>query len=637
MMRSLIGLGMMLVAATGWPADTGEREVSEVRIPSGLSSFVEARVLEINGQYRDAVRAYERALREEPTITEIKINFAALLVKLGMAGRAVEVLETDSDLDWYGLRIRAHALALYSARNADALADAEAALRAALGDRRDDPSLQMSLAQILHRLGRIEEAEAEIVDLRAVRGDSIQLIAFHARLLRELDRGQDAAELYAECAAVDGADGLGCRGELVDLLVELGRAGEAGEMMLSWLEDDDLDQLMRAVSLLYEGGRYQKALRTVHRVLRQAPDSPRARTLEALLLSSVGRYAEATDKLRSLVQKDKENLDLILALSWAAANSGDQKQARKWIDRGWELVSSDAGSLEAGRVALAGARVELVSEHTTLARNWLDRVVDVREIGGELVYLLVDSYRRDEQWRDGIAALLRLQPRLGESARLRARAYEAEFRLRLDDSRAWKIMRAMLDSENLGENMIALQILQSLERWEDVEREAEAILGRLPEDRNIVFVRAAALERLGLADDAEELFQSLVESDPDDAASANYLGYMWADHGRNLDEALRLISLAVGFDPENSAYLDSLGWVHYRLGDLQQAEYWLQRAVEFGGNDGTVLSHLGEVLLKRGATDEARRLLQHALDAGCEHPDRVRELLAGISDGYEYE
>jgi tetratricopeptide (TPR) repeat protein len=637
MMRSFIGLMMMLVAVTGWPADTGERVESEVQIPAGLSSFVEARVLEVNGQFREAVGAYERAIREEPSITEIKIGYAALLVKLGMAGRAVEILGKDGDLDWYGLRIRAHALAQYSARNSDALADAEAALRAALGDRRDDPSLQMSLAQILHRLGKIEEAEAEIADLRSVRGDSAQLIAYHARLLRELDRGQDAAELYAECAALDGADGLGCRGEIVDLLVELGRAGEAGEMMLSWLEDDDLDQLMQAVSLLYEGGRYQKALRTVHRVLRQAPDSPRARTLEALLLSSVGQYDEATDKLRVLVQKDKENLDLILALSWAAANSGDQKQARKWIDRAWELVGSDGGSLKAGRVALAGARVELVGEHTTLGRSWLDRVVDVQEVGGELVYLLVDSYRRDEQWREGIAALLRLQPRLDESARLQARAYEAEFRLRLDDPRAWKTLRVMLDSENLRENMIALQILQSLERWEDVDREADAILGRLPGDRDIVFVRAAALERLGRADDAEKLFQSLVESDPDDAASANYLGYMWADHGRNLDEALRLISLAVAVDPENSAYLDSLGWVHYRLGDLQQAEYWLQRAVEIGGDDPTVMSHLGEVLLKRGATDEARRLLQHALNAGCEHPDRVRELLAGIGDGYEHE
>ena len=86
-----------------------------------------------------------------------------------------------------------------------------------------------------------------------------------------------------------------------------------------------------------------------------------------------------------------------------------------------------------------------------------------------------------------------------------------------------------------------------------------------------------------------ELFQSLLEGDPDDAASANYLGYMWADHGRNLAEALQLISRAVAVDPENPAYLDSLGWVHYRLGDLQQAEYWLQRAVGFGGGDGTIL------------------------------------------------
>jgi Flp pilus assembly protein TadD len=140
------------------------------------------------------------------------------------------------------------------------------------------------------------------------------------------------------------------------------------------------------------------------------------------------------------------------------------------------------------------------------------------------------------------------------------------------------------------------------------------------------------MERLGRYEDADALFQSLVESDPNDAASANYLGYSWADRSRNLDEALQLISRAVALDPENPAYLDSLGWVHFRLGDLEQAEYWLRRAVGIGGGDGTILAHLGEVLYMNGEMDEARRLLQHALDLGCEDPDHVEELLSGIND-----
>jgi len=627
---------LLVVATAGWAAGSGERVQSKVEVPPGLSAFIDARLLEANGRYRDAVTAYERAIREQPDLTEIRINYAALLVKLGMAGRAVEVLGPDGELDWYGLRVRALALAQYASRNEAVLPEAETALRAALADRGDDPSLRMALVQILHRLGKIDEAEAEIAELRATHGDSPQLVAYHAQLLRDLGRDQDAVKLYAECAAAGGGEAAGCRASLVDLLVELGRAGEAGEVMLGWLDDQDLDQLMRAASLLYEGGRYQKALRTVQRVLRQAPDSPKARTLEAMLLSSAGRYGEAAEQLRNLVQKDKENIDLIVALSWALANNGDLKQARKWIDRGWQLATADSESPVATRVALTGARMELVGGHSSLARNWLDRIDDPNLAGAELVYLLADSYRRDQQWSEGIAALLRLQPRLTGRARQQARAYEAEFRLRIDDPRAWTTMRALLDSDEFADNLLALQVLQSLERWADVDQETERILARVPDDRNVMFIRAAAMERLGRVDEAESLFQKLVESDPSDAASANYLGYMWADHGRNLEEALRLISQAVAAEPENSAYLDSLGWVHYRLGDLEQAEYWLQRAVDFGGADGTVLAHLGEVMLQRGDTDQARRLLQQAFDLGCEHPDRVQELLDGIDDGFDY-
>jgi Flp pilus assembly protein TadD len=634
MKKSIKSLGLVgvLFAGSAWASQ--EETVSGPSSTLGLEPFIEARILETSGRYRDAMRAYERALREEPSLLEIRVRYASLLVELGLAGRAVEVLDVVGDLDWYGRRVRALALAQHSSRNEKFLGEAEVALRAALAEREDDPNLQLSLGQVLQRMGRPADAEEVIAHLRATRGGSPQLVAYHASLLKELGRSQEAAELYAECAAASHVGGRECRENLVQLLVELGRPGEAGEVMLRWLGDDDLDELMHAASLLYEGGRYDQALRTVQRVLRQAQNSPRAHRLRAYILSSLGRFREAAAVFRDLVREDRENLDLLLATAWATVNSGDLDGARKWIARAWEVVRDDSGSPEASRVALAAARVELVGDHTALAREWIDRVVDYGEFGEDVVFLVAETYRRDEQWSDGIAALLRLQPRLQEGrARQAALAFEAEFRLRIDDQRAWPLLRRSLDSDSLRDVLTALQILQSLERWEDVEREAAAALERLPEVRDLRFTRAAALERMGRVGEADVLFRTLVEQDPSDAAAANYLGYSLADRGTNLDEALQLISRAVALEPENSAYLDSLGWVHYRLGDLDQAEYWLRRAVGFGDSDGTILSHLGEVLLRRGDSDEARRMLQHALDLGCEHPDHIRGLLAGDGDG----
>jgi len=598
--------------------------------PLGLDDFVQARLLETGGNYRDAVKAYESALQKAPDVTEIRIRYASLLLDLGLSERAVEVLDGADDLDWYGTRVLALAFAQDSASNPESLDKAEETLRAALSERDDDPNLLLAMGQVLHRTGQIEEAERVIAQLRQSRGGSPQLAAYHAGLLRQLDRPLEAAEVYADCTGVDFAGGVDCRQNLVQLLIEEGQPGEAGELMLQWLDDDDLDELMRAASLLYEGGHYNSSLETVHRVLRAAPDSPRARALEAFLLTRLGRYEEAAAKLRVMHRKQRDDVDVLLSLAWATANIGQMDEARKWIDQAWELVQKDAASQQATRVALSGARVELLGDDTWRAREWLERVADPNAGGGELAFLLAETFRRDEQWEEGIAALLRLQPQLSGPARLDARAYEAEFRLRVGDPRGVDLLRPLLDSDERRQVLVGLGVLQTMERWGEVERESAAAIERMPGDRDLVFTRAAALERLGRFDESGELFQELLENDPDDASAANYLGYSWADRDIHLDEAMELISRAVELEPDNSSYLDSLGWIHYRQGGLDQAEYWLRRAVEIGGNEGTVLSHLGEVLLRQGETDEARVLLHQALDLGCENPGHVRQLLEEI-------
>ncbi len=80
----------------------------------------------------------------------------------------------------------------------------------------------------------------------------------------------------------------------------------------------------------------------------------------------------------------------------------------------------------------------------------------------------------------------------------------------------------------------------------------------------------------------------------------NYLGYMLADRGTRLDESLGYIRRAVALDPNNGAYLDSLGWAYYKMGNYDLAEENLRRASERIGNDPTVHDHLGELYQKTG-------------------------------------
>jgi len=83
--------------------------------------------------------------------------------------------------------------------------------------------------------------------------------------------------------------------------------------------------------------------------------------------------------------------------------------------------------------------------------------------------------------------------------------------------------------------------------------------------------------------------------EPDNPTALNFLGYLLADHNRNLQEAVGLIRRALELDPDNGAFLDSLGWAYYRLGRLEDARQLLERAVRVSGGDPVIHEHLGDV------------------------------------------
>jgi len=89
-------------------------------------------------------------------------------------------------------------------------------------------------------------------------------------------------------------------------------------------------------------------------------------------------------------------------------------------------------------------------------------------------------------------------------------------------------------------------------------------------------------------------------SDPQAAATLNYLGYMNADRGVKLDESLSFIKQALTLEPNNGAYLDSLGWAYFKLGKYDLAEENLNKAAVHMGSDPTVQEHLGDLYQKTG-------------------------------------
>ena len=149
-------------------------------------------------------------------------------------------------------------------------------------------------------------------------------------------------------------------------------------------------------------------------------------------------------------------------------------------------------------------------------------------------------------------------------------------------------------------------------------------------DRNL----AITYEQLGIDDKAEERFLAALTINPNDAFTLNYLGYWWADEGRNLTEAIKLIEKAVELRPESGYFVDSLGWVHYKLGNFPVAVELLEKATTLEPADPVIFDHLGDVYWRLDRFAEARHMWAYALDQSDDQTlsDSIREKLSGGLD-----
>ena len=120
--------------------------------------------------------------------------------------------------------------------------------------------------------------------------------------------------------------------------------------------------------------------------------------------------------------------------------------------------------------------------------------------------------------------------------------------------------------------------------------------------------------------------------DGDFAPALNYLGYMWAEQGENLDEALIMVQRAVSLEPNNGAYLDSLGWAYFRIGRYDSAREHLERAADLVGDDAVVFEHLGDLYLASGDPGQAEIAYRKALELGGENRSEVQRKLIELTD-----
>lgn len=150
----------------------------------------------------------------------------------------------------------------------------------------------------------------------------------------------------------------------------------------------------------------------------------------------------------------------------------------------------------------------------------------------------------------------------------------------------------------------------------------------------LMYARGMALERTNRWDLAEKDLMQALEFQPDNPLILNYLGYSWADQGKNLDRALEMIKKAVMLRPDDGYILDSYGWALYRTGNFKDGALWLERAVGRAPDDAVINDHLGDAYWRAGRHSEAKFQWKRAHDL-AEDPALKTKIARKIETGVE--
>jgi tetratricopeptide (TPR) repeat protein len=323
------------------------------------------------------------------------------------------------------------------------------------------------------------------------------------------------------------------------------------------------------------------------RELVTAPEADIATHLEyALLLAATGRDEQARAMLVPYATGETVIPGAVRGLGVLDLERGDLDAAAKRFE---ELLSTGSQSYEA--LYFLGTIADRRGD-SELALRYYSRVA-----GGDYALAAQGRVARIKAEQDGLDAGLAHLEQFSRGHPQRGPDLVAT--------------RAGLAS-SLGDTSRALAIL-------------DAGLAQYPDSLDLRMARVFANERAGRADEAVHDLRQLLRERPGDATVQNALGYTLADQDRSLEEAQTLVAAALGQMPDSAAVLDSMGWVLFRQGKLQEALAYLQRARSLG-NDVEIDLHLGEVQWALGDEAAARATWTAALERSP-HDARLRKRL----------
>jgi tetratricopeptide (TPR) repeat protein len=597
-----------------------------------------------------AIEQYKLALDADPGSTYLQDGLAELYFKLGRIREAVQVAQDQTkknpdDLKAHKLLGRIYYRSLGDVQNGAQtqmvqLATAEyetlvklepnvAENHLLLGQlyevNHDTPKAeeQFKLAQGLDNGS--EESMLNLARLYSEQGDTQRVIST-LTALPEADRSvrielaigasydqlrkpKEAAAAYQRALDMEGDNSDAQRG-LANALLNSDKLEDALKVYQAIVaaEPQDSQSYIKISEIQRRQGHYDTALETLKKAKTLVPDNEELIFNEAMLYDALGRYADAEASLKGVLSAT--------AKGDGAYTDGERNNRSIFLER-----------------------LALLYREENKINEAIDTYKQMAALGGEMksrgVNGQVDTYRDAHEW-DKAAAVAAAAAKESPEDHDAQILYAGQLTDTGKADEGIALLKKQLDGK-AGDRITYLSLAQAyirLRRWDDANAaldKAENYSQKNDDKIYLYFLRGTVDDKAGKKDESETWLRKVLDIDPTNAQTLNYLAYMFAERGVKLPEALAMIKKAVELDPQNYAYLDTLGWVHFKMGEYAMAEDQLQKAVDRNATDPTVHDHLGQALEKQGKLKPAvvqweRALVEYnrSLPADIEPDDVVK-------------
>jgi tetratricopeptide (TPR) repeat protein len=381
------------------------------------------------------------------------------------------------------------------------------------------------------------------------------------------------------------------------------------------LDRDNLDAIRGLAENLLNDGQLDAALEQYKVIADSNPEDAQTYVRMAEIYRRQAQYDLALENLKHADTLVPDTMDVPYSMASVYQAQGRYDDAIKILqDLLKRTDKSETGSSQADRNnrAIFIERLGMIyreQENYTAAVETFRKMLPLGDENTRSGYQeIIDTYREAKQWPQATAVAKEAVQKLPDDRDMRM-VLDAQLADTGELDKSVADIRSMLkggpeDREVYLRLGIVYTRAKSWNEALDALAKAEQ-LSTKPDDKAAVqFLRGDLYQRQKMFDQAEAEFRKVLATtsptDPQAAATLNYLGYMNADRGVKLEESLNYVKQAVTFEPNNGAYLDSLGWVYFKLGKYDQAEENLTKAEAHMNSDPTVQEHLGDLYQKTG-------------------------------------